>query len=109
MVSCTYYALTMHFSTGPDASNILTFNSTAFNAALGPRTVSSMTQTKLASREKTIKKYQATAARSMNQRLVSWHRQNLYKVPPHCGGAISSVRAIVCEYITHIILREFHR
>jgi hypothetical protein len=51
------------------ATNILTLTSTAFNAALsglvatalGIRTVSSMMQTKLASRDNAIKKHQATA------------------------------------------------
>jgi hypothetical protein len=51
------------------ATNILTLTNTAFNAALsglmgtalGIRTVSSMMQTKLATRDKAIKKHQSTA------------------------------------------------
>jgi hypothetical protein len=51
------------------ATNLFTLTSTAFNAALsglvgtalGIRTVSSMMQTKLASKEKAIKKHQSTA------------------------------------------------
>jgi hypothetical protein len=53
------------------ATNILTLTSTAFNAALsglvgtalGIRTVTSMMHSKLATKEKTIKKHKATATR----------------------------------------------
>ena len=69
MINCTKRVLLTATLLALIATNILTLTSTAFNAALsglmsaavGVSTVSSMMQTKLATRDKAIKKHQSTA------------------------------------------------
>jgi hypothetical protein len=87
-------------------TNVLTLTSTAFNAALsglvgtalGIRTVSSMMQTKLASRDKTIKKYQSTAIKrkAATRKFGTRHASRTKRV------AAKSIAAIPAESIPFI-------